>query len=128
MAGVLHENTPGKVAIDAINAGVDVLMFSYRPERAEEALKEVQQAVETGKIRKERIIESYQRLMHLKQKQKKRLEELEPVTHDVLGCEGHLNLIKEIDEIVPPQEMGRKNMDHRVGSDVKLKKEKCKVM
>jgi beta-glucosidase-like glycosyl hydrolase len=76
MAGVLHESNISDVAIEAINAGVDILMFSYRMERAVEALKAVQEAVEAGKIKKERIFQSYQRICELKRKQKKRLEEL----------------------------------------------------
>ncbi len=76
MAGVLEENTIERVAVDAINAGCDVLMFSYRMERAQDALTAVKKAVETGEIKKERIFESYQRIFNLKQKQKKRLDEL----------------------------------------------------
>jgi hypothetical protein len=49
------------------------------------------------------------------------------VSEEVLGCEGHINLIREIDELVPVQGP-KKNVGHRVGSDVELKKAKCKIM
>lgn len=58
----------GEGAVLAVEAGCDLLTFSHTYEAVEEAALALYSAVESGRLSKERIEASYQRILSLKQK------------------------------------------------------------
>lgn len=69
--GAIRDNyTLEEIVINAINAGNDILMFSnyYFPDMKtpEKVIKIVKKAVKEGKIKEERLVESYNRILKLK--------------------------------------------------------------
>ncbi|MBO6158736.1 MAG: glycoside hydrolase family 3 protein [Firmicutes bacterium] len=58
----------GEGAVRAIEAGADILTISHTYQAAKEAAEAIYQAVETGRILPERIMESYQRIKRIKEK------------------------------------------------------------
>lgn len=55
-----------KAALMAIEAGADIVLISHDPERQRGAIRELRQAVETGRISEARIDESVERILSLK--------------------------------------------------------------
>jgi beta-N-acetylhexosaminidase len=55
-------------AVLAVEAGADLILVSHTYEQQVEAIKSVIQAVESGRISEQRINESVERLLHLKEK------------------------------------------------------------
>ncbi len=58
----------GESAVMAIEAGCDLLTFSHTIEAVSEGVKAIYEAVESGRIPKSRIEESYNRIMNIKKK------------------------------------------------------------
>jgi beta-glucosidase-like glycosyl hydrolase len=73
MRGVMEGRTVGEVAVDALNAGVDCLMFSFRwrpseENRAEEAVRAICDAVAEGRLSRQRLQEAHDRIADMKQR------------------------------------------------------------
>lgn len=58
----------GEGAVRAIEAGIDILHFSHTYEAVKEGVDTIYAAVESGRLSEERIEQSYQRIMRLKEK------------------------------------------------------------
>eukprot|EP01124_Arcella_intermedia_P024983 TRINITY_DN4358_c0_g2_i1.p1 TRINITY_DN4358_c0_g2~~TRINITY_DN4358_c0_g2_i1.p1 ORF type:complete len:237 (+),score=84.03 TRINITY_DN4358_c0_g2_i1:1113-1823(+) len=123
MAGVLEGSTPGEVAVKALKAGIDMLMFSYRLERAKEAKQAILEALQKGQLDEETIKDRYQRIQKVKEMHKKKLGSLPVLTIQDLPqlAEQHNKLTEQFND--PSFDM---NCKTSVGSDVKKKEtEKC---
>jgi beta-N-acetylhexosaminidase len=56
----------GGVAVDALNAGVDLLLFSHSPDMARTAVRGIVAAVENGRLDEARLREAYERVLRLR--------------------------------------------------------------
>ncbi len=65
MGGIAKGNDPAEICVQAVEAGADVLLM---PPDAEQAINAIYQAVEQGRIRRDRILASLQRIQQAKQK------------------------------------------------------------
>lgn len=65
MGGVANQYSPEEIAVMAVEAGADILLMPSDPVIAIDA---VYQAVQSGQISQDRIIESVSRICHLKEK------------------------------------------------------------
>jgi hypothetical protein len=103
-------------------------MFSFRlEERIWVAKDAILKALQDGRLTRDRLKESYDRVKNLKRNHHERNQRLGIPSDDVLACTAHQELIKEIEAIVPPTYLPR-NTSHRIGSDVQLKKDKkCQI-
>ena len=68
MDAIRKEYGIGRGAVLAVQAGCDILCFSHTYEAVSEALEALYEAVEQGIITEERIDQSYQRIMKMKEK------------------------------------------------------------
>lgn len=68
MQGITERYGPEKAAIQAIEAGVDLLLYAMDPKMAQAACEAVKKAVHAGKISKDRIKQSVDRLFLLRRK------------------------------------------------------------
>lgn len=64
--GAIWSDDPSEVAVKAINAGIDLLLISDRPERQIEFYKDIVSAVKEGRIKEKRIDESVLKILKLK--------------------------------------------------------------
>jgi beta-N-acetylhexosaminidase len=88
-------------AVEAIKAGVDLIMISHLHNIQRETIETIVQAVEQGEIKEKTINEAYQRVMKLKSKYLS-WEDLSLTDEDiqvpsVVGCEEHS---KQADEVI----------------------------
>jgi beta-N-acetylhexosaminidase len=68
MAGATAGGEPKEAAVEAIAAGVDLLIVSSAPQQQADAYDAVVAAVESGEIPRERIEESYRRILEVKKR------------------------------------------------------------
>jgi beta-N-acetylhexosaminidase len=67
MAGAKGSGTPAEAAVEAVQAGADLLILSSPPQQQAEAYGAVMDAVESGKIPRSRIEKSVERLLTVKE-------------------------------------------------------------
>ena len=68
MAGASGGGTPERAAVEAVKAGVDLLIVSSPPQQQADAYDAVVAAVESGEIPEERVRESVRRLLEIKER------------------------------------------------------------
>ena len=73
MSAIVNHYSFQEVVINAVNAGVDILLFAHDSNLANKAIDIILGAVNKGEIEAKRIDESYQRIMKLKKKLIKKL-------------------------------------------------------
>jgi beta-N-acetylhexosaminidase len=66
MEGAMRGGTPAQAAVEAVKAGVDLLVISSPPEEQAAAYDAVVDAVESGEIPRERIDASVERIQKVK--------------------------------------------------------------
>jgi beta-N-acetylhexosaminidase len=85
-------------AVEAIKAGVDLIMISHLPSLQIETIEAIAKAVENGEIPESRIDESLKRVQQLKETyfswSDLNLEDMDLVVPDVVGCNEHVELAK----------------------------------
>jgi beta-N-acetylhexosaminidase len=74
MQGATGGGSPAKAAVDAVEAGADLLLISSFPQQQAEAYDAVVKAVESGEIPRSRIEKSVGRLLEVKQRYDLRVE------------------------------------------------------
>ncbi|MBO9130764.1 beta-N-acetylhexosaminidase [Bacillus sp. 165] len=82
--------------VDAVQAGVDLLLFAHTYETEKKAIHAIKQAVQNGKISEERIDESVRRIVHLKLKYNLTDQPLPADSLSILGCPAHQAVLNEI--------------------------------
>ncbi|MFP4299658.1 MAG: glycoside hydrolase family 3 N-terminal domain-containing protein [Spirulinaceae cyanobacterium] len=65
MGGIAQGNDPAEICVQAVEAGADILLM---PPDAEQAINAIYRAVEQGRIERDRILASLQRIQQAKQK------------------------------------------------------------
>ncbi|MBN1385027.1 MAG: beta-N-acetylhexosaminidase [Elusimicrobia bacterium] len=98
MGGIRKKKGVGTLAVQCINAGVDILLFVGRKEAQKSAWDEVYRAVKNGKITEERLNESVRRILKVKKKYnlfKTRYTDMENLTRSVNTPEQN-NLLIEL--------------------------------
>ena len=68
MKAITNTWTSEEASILALQSGADIVLFAAEPKKATAAITAVIAAVETGKLSEERITESYERVIALKEK------------------------------------------------------------
>lgn len=68
MAGATAGREPGEAAVEAIAAGVDLLIISSAPQQQADAYDAVVGAVENGELSQRQIRESYERIVEVKRR------------------------------------------------------------
>jgi beta-glucosidase-like glycosyl hydrolase len=68
MAGASGGRPPARAAVEAVEAGADLLIISSPPQQQADAYDAVVAAVESGEIPRERIVASVERLLEVKEK------------------------------------------------------------
>jgi beta-N-acetylhexosaminidase len=68
MAGASGGRSPARAAVEAVEAGADLLIISSQPEQQADAYDAVVEAVESGEISRERVESSVGRLLQVKEK------------------------------------------------------------
>lgn len=68
MDAITAKFTAGEGAIQALEAGADMVLISHTFERQREAIESVLQAIKTGRLEEERINQSTQRVLALKER------------------------------------------------------------
>lgn len=68
MAGATASRQPGDAAVEAVAAGVDLLIISSAPQQQADAYDAVVGAVESGELSRERIRQSYERIVEVKRR------------------------------------------------------------
>jgi beta-N-acetylhexosaminidase len=68
MAGASGGRSPARAAVEAVEAGADLLIISSPPEQQADAYDAVLEAVESGEISRERVESSVGRLLQVKEK------------------------------------------------------------
>ena len=66
MAGAVGDGPPSRAAVRAVKAGADLLLISSPPQDQADAYDAVVGAVESGEIPRERVEESVERVMRVK--------------------------------------------------------------
>ena len=120
MAGILepYDKDIGKVAVAALKAGCDVLMFSYRLERACVAYKAVKKAIASGELSRSLVEEKIERVKRFREEAMKGEE---PGQMDLTK---HEELIKDY----WGSQADKKKEENSVGQDAEEMSEKCVVM
>jgi beta-N-acetylhexosaminidase len=72
MEGAMRGGTVAQAAVDAVDAGEDMLLLSADPQEQVDAYEAVEQAVESGRISRERINQSVKRVLQLKEQYRMR--------------------------------------------------------
>lgn len=83
-------------AIMAIEAGIDIVLFSHTYEKQKRALSAVISAVESGRLSEERINESFERILRLKQK--RLIGQNLPFNEAEIGKKEHLEKAQQISD------------------------------
>ncbi|MCA9838344.1 MAG: hypothetical protein KC422_15620, partial [Trueperaceae bacterium] len=65
MQALTGHYSPGEAAVLAVEAGVDLLLVSYKPEQQREIYQALQDAVSSGRISEQRLAESIKRIERL---------------------------------------------------------------
>ena len=68
MAGASGGGPPARAAVEAVEAGADLLIISSPPQQQADAYDAVVEAVESGEIPRERIEASFERLLQVKER------------------------------------------------------------
>jgi len=88
--------SPGEAAVNAFNAGADILLM---PASLNDAYTGLLEAVRDGRISQERLDQSVRRIVMVKAERNILEPEEKDIDPDnVLGCEEHLGLAREIEE------------------------------
>jgi beta-N-acetylhexosaminidase len=86
-------------AVRAVEAGADLILISHTYERQTNAIKALIQAVESGRISEQRIHESVERILHLKNKRNMHQWNEEHLKVDkMIGQEKDWNLARKLSE------------------------------
>ncbi|QOR67877.1 beta-N-acetylhexosaminidase [Cytobacillus suaedae] len=80
----------------AIEAGVDIVLFSHCHNKQKRAISAVISAVKSGRLTESRIDESIQRILHLKEKRK--LQKYHVFNEDILASTDHIVLAQQISD------------------------------
>ncbi|GAA0368469.1 beta-N-acetylhexosaminidase [Bacillus horti] len=100
MNAIAHTIGTAQGAVEALKAGVDLIMISHTHSLQQDALQAILAAVEQGELEEARIHEAYDRVQRLKGKYLSWTElDVGNVTQHVpavVGCEEHLQLAKDI--------------------------------
>lgn len=95
-----------EIALRALKAGCDILLYCNEPESPRKALAACQQAMADGQLTDERITESYERVKKIKEKW---LKETDPMPWDQaklqIGHPDHMKLAQAIDSGNVPEEL-----------------------
>jgi len=89
----LNQSTLGEAAVDAVNAGVDILITCHSSEKQQTIYDAILDAVRSGKIMPERIEESYNRILRVK---KEVVSGSKKQDNSCIGCRAHTKLVEEI--------------------------------
>lgn len=85
-----------EATVMAIEAGVDIVLFSHCHNKQKKAIGAVISAVKSGRLTESRIDESIQRILHLKEKRK--LEKYQEFSEEFLATNEHLALAQQISD------------------------------
>jgi len=91
MAAVAAFNDPGEIAVKALVAGVDVLLFCHNFQFVEQAKEAIKKAISDKRLPLSRVTEAATRVLNLKQKLQQPTWKL-----DNVGKAEHKKLLKEI--------------------------------
>ncbi len=99
------------IAIQAISAGANILLYCNEPESPRLALEGLHEAISSGKITKQIIEQNYKKILETK---KERIAQPEPLSEqemkNIIGHPDHLRLAQAIsDGHVPEELVGNKN-------------------
>lgn len=91
-----------EAAVKAVEAGVDLLLYSHRADRQKGAIEAIYQAVQEGRIAEERINQSVERILALKQRRKmdEELEEWSVAKEKLQKPESMLKAVKLSEESI----------------------------
>ncbi len=96
MGAVSQKRSPGKAAVDAINAGADLILACKR-EAAEEAVDALAEAMEKGTIRPEQVDAALDRILRVKGQFLLPYHPVDPNEVGIIvGSFGHLDLSRRI--------------------------------
>ncbi|KAF0123103.1 MAG: beta-N-acetylhexosaminidase [bacterium] len=96
--GAIAKNYPiGEATVNAINAGVDVILIGNNIEKQKNAIQSVFKAINEGKLSEARIEESIKRIIRIKNKY---LLPYHPADYDdvkaIVGCREHKEVVDKI--------------------------------
>ena len=92
MGAIIRHETVEHAAVDALNAGADVLLVCHKIALALAARAACLRALENGSLARERIEQAQQRIAALKQMHQQR----QPQTTGTVGAQAHAQLAQEI--------------------------------
>ncbi|MFZ5875908.1 MAG: beta-N-acetylhexosaminidase [Nitrospirota bacterium] len=97
MKAIADRHDAGDAALKAFLAGADVLLFCRDQDAPEQAIEALAGAVKRGRLTEERIDQSLNRILRLKERF---LLGVKPPTksrlHEIVGCDAHRHLIERI--------------------------------
>ena len=85
MGAVTDNYQMEEVTVEAVNAGVDMLMIAHEEKLLQEGISGVKQAVENGNISEDRIDESVRRILELKEKYNVNAEPVDSISVEELN-------------------------------------------
>lgn len=95
--GAIEQNYgSGEAAVMALEAGADIILFGHTPDKAIEAYKAIQTAVDTGRLSEAEIDERVLRILKLKEKYIRRSEKLTEDSLTTFGSEEHQQVANQI--------------------------------
>jgi beta-N-acetylhexosaminidase len=92
MGAIIRHGSVEQAAVDSLVAGADLLLVCQSPELAVQARNACLQALETGRLSQQRLVQATQRIAVLKKKRRRK----QLAAREVIGSAAHQRLVEEI--------------------------------
>ncbi|WP_130860613.1 beta-N-acetylhexosaminidase [Gracilibacillus phocaeensis] len=94
MGAITDHYSIAEAAVQSVKAGGDLLLVAHQPEQIATVVEELKSAVENGEISEERIDQSVERIIQLKEKYQ--LSDSPTPEHDIESVNEHVETIREV--------------------------------